>query len=95
VVLNAILAILITHKLIIARRDVPHYNNQLKHVSRQYRTTIGIIVESASAWTVIGLVMITLRATNSRFEVAFTGLFAITTVRTIIFTTLSCIPSQP
>jgi hypothetical protein len=81
VALNAVLAVLITHKLLGARQSLLLYNNQLKHISRRYLTTIGVIVESASAWTIVGLVMIALRVTNSPAKLAFAGLFAITSVR--------------
>jgi hypothetical protein len=81
VVLNAVLATMIGGRILRAQKDMTILNEQAQYqITTRYLTTIGIMVESAFAWTLFGLLFTVARSMNSPSHIIFGALFELSGV---------------
>lgn len=82
-VLNAVLAIMISWKLQSARKRFVPPTSRLGdsgHFSARYLTTIGIVIESSLAWTLCGFLYTISRVMNSSAQEILESMFVISGV---------------
>jgi hypothetical protein len=75
IVLNAILALMVSFKLFTARRNAAKLGPQMKELSTRYLTTIGMVIESALAWTVTGFIFLIAQLLKSDAKIVLRGIF--------------------
>jgi hypothetical protein len=80
IVLNAILALMVSFKLFTARRNATRLGPQMTELRNRYLTTIGMVIESALAWTVTGLIFLISQLLKSEARVVLKSIFEITGV---------------
>jgi uncharacterized membrane protein YidH (DUF202 family) len=80
IVLNAILALMVSCKLFIARRHAARLGPHMQELSTRYLTTIGMIIESALAWTVTGFVYLIAQLLKNDANIVLRGIFELTGV---------------
>lgn len=81
VALNAILATMIGGKILRAQRDIVVLNERAKlEITTRYLSTIGIMVESAFAWSFFGLLFTVARSMNSPSHIILGGMFELSGV---------------
>jgi uncharacterized membrane protein YuzA (DUF378 family) len=82
--LNAILASMVSLKLVSARRSARKLGPHMNAVSSKYTTTIGLIIESALAWTIVGFAFLIAHLLDSDAVIVLRGIFEITGVCAVL-----------